>query len=119
MLTIRFLARAAASWWMQAASNRSSSRYMGESLNNELYFQLYLFVFRLRTGWSAARSEPPLSATEREAIAAVVRRAEKVDEIEARRVGRLVARLEGMDLTVIDIQVSPETTSSWNRVTGL
>ncbi|XP_073948239.1 rabphilin-3A-like isoform X2 [Choristoneura fumiferana] len=51
---------------------------------------------KLRAGWSAARSEPPLSATEREAIAAVVRRAEKVDEIEARRVGRLVARLEGM-----------------------
>ncbi|XP_061722431.1 rabphilin-3A isoform X1 [Cydia pomonella] len=51
---------------------------------------------KLRTGWSAARSEPPLTATEREAIAAVVRRAEKVDEVEARRVGRLVARLEGM-----------------------
>ncbi|XP_046964096.1 rabphilin-3A isoform X1 [Vanessa cardui] len=51
---------------------------------------------KLRTGWSAARSEPPLSKSEREAIAAVVKRAEKVDEVEARRVGRLVARLEGM-----------------------
>ncbi|XP_013184078.2 rabphilin-3A [Amyelois transitella] len=51
---------------------------------------------KLRTGWSAARSEPPLSATEREAIAAVVKRAEKLDEVEAKRVGRLVARLEGM-----------------------
>ncbi|KAG6448817.1 hypothetical protein O3G_MSEX005738, partial [Manduca sexta] len=50
----------------------------------------------LRTGWSAARSEPPLTVSEREAIAAVVKRAEKLDEIEARRVGRLVARLEGM-----------------------
>ncbi|CAK1590270.1 unnamed protein product [Parnassius mnemosyne] len=51
---------------------------------------------KLRTGWSTARSEPPLTATEREAIAAVVKRAEKVDEVEARRVGRIVARLEGM-----------------------
>ncbi|XP_072934359.1 rabphilin-3A [Epargyreus clarus] len=51
---------------------------------------------KLRTGWSAARSEPPLTPTEREAIAAVVKRAEKVDEIEAKRIGRLVARLEGM-----------------------
>ncbi|XP_026314154.1 rabphilin-3A [Hyposmocoma kahamanoa] len=51
---------------------------------------------KLRTGWSAARSEPPLSPAEREAIAAVVKRAEKLDEVEARRVGRLVARLEGM-----------------------
>ncbi|XP_068623562.1 rabphilin-3A isoform X2 [Battus philenor] len=51
---------------------------------------------KLRTGWSTARSEPPLTASEREAIAAVVKRAEKVDEVEARRVGRLVARLEGM-----------------------
>ncbi|XP_026728298.1 rabphilin-3A isoform X1 [Trichoplusia ni] len=51
---------------------------------------------RLRTGWCAARSEPPLTASEREAIAAVVRRAEKIDEVEAKRVGRLVARLEGM-----------------------
>lgn len=50
---------------------------------------------RLRTGWSAARSEPPLTQSEREAIAAVVKRAEKVEEVEARRVGRLVARLEG------------------------
>ncbi|XP_045770330.1 rabphilin-3A [Maniola jurtina] len=51
---------------------------------------------KLRTGWCAARSEPPLTQNEREAIAAVVKRAEKVDEVEARRVGRLVARLEGM-----------------------
>ncbi|KAL0818326.1 hypothetical protein ABMA28_008808 [Loxostege sticticalis] len=51
---------------------------------------------KLRTGWSAARSEPPLTTSEREAIAAVVKRAEKVEEVEARRVGRLVARLEGM-----------------------
>lgn len=50
---------------------------------------------RLRTGWSAARSEPPLTSSEREAIAAVVKRAEKIDEVEAKRVGRLVARLEG------------------------
>ncbi|GBP97402.1 Rab effector Noc2 [Eumeta japonica] len=50
---------------------------------------------RLRSGWSAARSDPPLSAAEREAIVAVVRRAERLDELEARRVGRLVARLEG------------------------
>lgn len=55
-----------------------------------------MLVHRLRTGWSAARSEPPLSKSEREAIAAVVKRAEKVDEVEARRVGRLVARLEGI-----------------------
>lgn len=67
------------------------------------YF-LYLHLFpcktnafsRLRTGWCAARSEPPLSASEREAIAAVVKRAEKLDEVEAKRVGRLVARLEGI-----------------------
>ncbi|XP_068623564.1 rabphilin-3A isoform X4 [Battus philenor] len=58
--------------------------------------QLSLRANRLRTGWSTARSEPPLTASEREAIAAVVKRAEKVDEVEARRVGRLVARLEGM-----------------------
>ncbi|XP_038217430.1 double C2-like domain-containing protein beta isoform X1 [Zerene cesonia] len=51
---------------------------------------------KLRTGWSAARSEPPLTTAEREAIAAVVKRAEKVEETEARRIGRLVARLEGM-----------------------
>nr|XP_037872297.1 rabphilin-3A isoform X2 [Bombyx mori] len=51
---------------------------------------------KLRTGWSAARSEPPLTPSEREAIAAVVKRAEKVDEVEAKRIGRLVARLEGM-----------------------
>ncbi|KAL4713347.1 hypothetical protein ACJJTC_001878, partial [Scirpophaga incertulas] len=51
---------------------------------------------KLRTGWSAARSEPPLTPSEREAIAAVVKRAEKLDEVEAKRVGRLVARLEGM-----------------------
>ncbi|KAM3963831.1 rabphilin [Aphomia sociella] len=51
---------------------------------------------KLRTGWSAARSEPPLTVSEREAIAAVVKRAEKLDEVEAKRVGRLVARLEGM-----------------------
>ncbi|CAH0696558.1 unnamed protein product [Spodoptera exigua] len=51
---------------------------------------------KLRTGWSAARSEPPLTASEREAIAAVVKRAEKIDEVEAKRVGRLVARLESM-----------------------
>ncbi|CAB3245604.1 unnamed protein product, partial [Arctia plantaginis] len=51
---------------------------------------------KLRTGWSAAKSEPPLTPKEREAIAAVVKRAEKIDEVEAKRVGRLVARLEGM-----------------------
>ncbi|XP_013167496.1 PREDICTED: rabphilin-3A [Papilio xuthus] len=50
---------------------------------------------KLRTGWCTARGEP-LSAAEREAVAAVVRRAEQLDELEARRVGRLVARLEGM-----------------------
>ncbi|VVC95873.1 unnamed protein product [Leptidea sinapis] len=44
---------------------------------------------KLRTGWSAARSEPPLTAAEREAIADVVRRAEQVDEVEAKRIGRL------------------------------
>lgn len=57
---------------------------------------LILNIFsRLRTGWSAARSEPPLTVSEREAIAAVVKRAEKLDEVESRRIGRLVARLEG------------------------
>ncbi|CAH0713691.1 unnamed protein product, partial [Brenthis ino] len=53
-------------------------------------------IKRLRTGWSAARSDPPLTPSERDAIAAVVKRAEKLDEVEAKRVGRLVARLEGM-----------------------
>ncbi|KAF9413243.1 hypothetical protein HW555_008465 [Spodoptera exigua] len=57
---------------------------------------MYADSYRLRTGWSAARSEPPLTASEREAIAAVVKRAEKIDEVEAKRVGRLVARLESM-----------------------
>ncbi|CAH0685770.1 unnamed protein product [Chilo suppressalis] len=51
---------------------------------------------KLRTGWSAARSEPPLTPSERDAIAAVVKRAEKLEEVEAKRIGRLVARLEGM-----------------------
>ncbi|XP_022115267.1 rabphilin-3A isoform X1 [Pieris rapae] len=51
---------------------------------------------KLRTGWSAARSEPPLTEAEREAISAVVKRAEKVEDNEAKRIGRLVARLEGM-----------------------
>ncbi|CAG9104357.1 unnamed protein product [Plutella xylostella] len=50
----------------------------------------------LRTGWSAARSEPPLTPDEREAIAEVVRRAERLEEVEAKRVGKLVSRLEGM-----------------------
>lgn len=61
---------------------------------------------RLRTGWCAARSEPPLSASEREAIAAVVKRAEKLEEVEAKRVGRLVARLEGTELSHIEIILS-------------
>ncbi|XP_048482459.1 rabphilin-3A [Plutella xylostella] len=51
---------------------------------------------KLRTGWSAARSEPPLTPDEREAIAEVVRRAERLEEVEAKRVGKLVSRLEGM-----------------------
>ncbi|XP_041972144.1 rabphilin-3A [Aricia agestis] len=54
---------------------------------------------KLRTGWSAARSEPPLTPNERDAILAVVKRAEKLEETEAKRVGRLVARLEGMRRT--------------------
>ncbi|CAG9559247.1 unnamed protein product [Danaus chrysippus] len=78
---------------------REIKRFLLENFRLFLYCVLRVIgslLCRLRTGWSAARSEPPLTATEREAIAEVVRRAEKVDEVEARRIGRLVARLEGM-----------------------
>uniref|UniRef100_A0A2H1V5J8 SFRICE_011026 n=1 Tax=Spodoptera frugiperda TaxID=7108 RepID=A0A2H1V5J8_SPOFR len=79
------------------------------------YMKLKILMLkcRLRTGWSAARSEPPLTASEREAIAAVVKRAEKIDEVEAKRVGRLVARLESKRCAMLHccgcVRLSPVT----------
>uniref|UniRef100_A0A670ZJK8 RabBD domain-containing protein n=1 Tax=Pseudonaja textilis TaxID=8673 RepID=A0A670ZJK8_PSETE len=70
--------------------------------------KLVCFLCRLHTGWSVhtfqtdrQRKMQALDSKEMEVILAVIQRAEKLDIIEQKRIGRLVERLENMQKNVL------------------
>lgn len=56
---------------------------------------MYVFHFRLHTGWSSGKSNnSALDAEEKDAIIAVIQRNEQLENAERLRVGKLVERVE-------------------------
>lgn len=61
-----------------------------------LHVKTFIFIYRLKIGWSTGRPDVPLSPKEQEAIKNVIRRNELLEMAERQRVGKLVERVENI-----------------------